>query len=163
MKKVKTNMPEDKKKKCQVVIHGAAAAAATAAAIPIPLADTIPITAAQVAMIISLGKAFEITVNKSVAEAIAGCQIAQNLGRNLAGSIVKAIPVVNAVSIPVNVAVATALTEGLGWMVADDFYKISVGEEPDNIISKTIDIAELFIGGKVMKIKKKTTPKKKKQ
>lgn len=145
--KKETKMPKEKKKKCEVIIHTAAAASAAAVAIPIPLVDTIPITATQIGMIVALGKVFEIKVDKSLATAIAGCQVTRELGRNLAKNITKAIPIVNILTIPINMAIATTFTEALGWMVADDFYKISIGEEPNNIISKAVNVAELIIGG----------------
>ena len=52
----KTKMPKDLESKCKIAIHTATTAAATAGALPIPIADTIPITAAQVTMIVALGK-----------------------------------------------------------------------------------------------------------
>ena len=55
MAKPKVTMPDDLKSKCAAVIHTATTAAAAAGIIPIPMADTIPITAAQITMIIGLG------------------------------------------------------------------------------------------------------------
>lgn len=46
MAKTKVTMPDDLKSKCAAVIHTATTAAAAAGIIPIPMADTIPITAA---------------------------------------------------------------------------------------------------------------------
>ena len=56
MNKSKVRMPKELEKKCHIAIHTATTAAAAAGAIPIPMSDAIPITAAQIAMIISLGK-----------------------------------------------------------------------------------------------------------
>ena len=55
MSKSKVHMPKELKKKCQVAIHSATAAAAAAGAIPIPMSDAIPITAAQIGMVVALG------------------------------------------------------------------------------------------------------------
>lgn len=54
-----------------MVIHSATASAA-AGAIPIPMSDAIPITAAQIGMIIALGKEFDITLSDAAAKSILG-------------------------------------------------------------------------------------------
>ena len=54
MAKPKVTMPDDLKSKCAAVIHTATTAAAAAGVIPIPMADTIPITGAQMTMIMGL-------------------------------------------------------------------------------------------------------------
>ena len=141
----KIDMPKTLKKECHKIIHTAAAAAATATAITaIPVADTIAITAAQIAMVVSLGKVFGITISNSVAKSILGCKLAQEVGRNLSASILKAIPVVNVTIGPiVNSSIAFSLTEAMGWIVADDFYRISIDEEPENILNESDKIKDL--------------------
>ena len=62
MGKSKVHMPKELEKKCHIAIHSATTAAAAAGAIPIPMSDAIPITAAQVAMIISLGKVWNFII-----------------------------------------------------------------------------------------------------
>ena len=71
MGKSKVHMPKELEKKCHIAIHSATTAAAAAGAIPIPMSDAIPITAAQAAMIISLGKIFGISLSQSSAKTIA--------------------------------------------------------------------------------------------
>ena len=58
-------MPKEQWNKCHAIIHGASGGAGAAGAIPLPLADTIPITGAQIGMIVSLGKVFDIEVSHS--------------------------------------------------------------------------------------------------
>ena len=52
MSKPKVNMPKELKRKCNIIIHSATGASAVAGLIPIPMSDAIPITAAQIGMII---------------------------------------------------------------------------------------------------------------
>lgn len=138
----KVDMPKDLKVKCNVIIHAASATSGGSAAVPIPVADTIPITAAQVTMIIALGNVFGLTIKESVAKSIISCGIAQNVGRTISSTILKSIPVVNVTIAPfANAAIASVITEILGWMVADDFYRISIGEEPENITNGIDEIA----------------------
>lgn len=81
MSKSKVRMPKELEKKCHIAIHTATTAAAAAGAIPIPMSDAIPITAAQIAMIISLGKIFDVVLSQSAAKSIAGVTITQQAGR----------------------------------------------------------------------------------
>lgn len=145
MRKSKVKMPIDLQKECAVPIHAASVAAGGAAAIPVPVADTIPITAAQVAMVVALGKVFDVTISDAVAKAVIGCGLAQNVGRAFSASVLKAIPVVNVFVAPVVCTITAAgLTEALGWVIADDFYRMSIGEEPENIVSEAEKIKDLF-------------------
>ena len=52
MSKSKVHMPKEVERKCHIAIHTATTAAAAAGGIPIPMSDAVPITAAQIAMII---------------------------------------------------------------------------------------------------------------
>ena len=140
MGKSKTKMPSDKKKQCMVVIHTASSAAAAAGAIPIPVADTIPISTAQVTMVVALGEIFDMTISTSVAKSIIGIGVAQTVGRTIVSSL-KAIPGVGTViGGVISAATAAALTETLGWIIADDFYRISIGQEPENLTEAARDL-----------------------
>lgn len=75
--KTKVNMPKDLEKRCHLAIHSASTAAAAAGAIPIPMSDAIPITTAQIAMIIALGKIFDVTLSQSAAKSLVGVGVAQ--------------------------------------------------------------------------------------
>ena len=103
-------------KNCNIAIHSASAAAATAGAVPIPVADAIPITAAQVSMVIALGKIFDQKVTESAAKALISAAASTLIGRTA----VKFIPIVGW---GVSAAVAAGVTESIGWTVAVDFAK----------------------------------------
>lgn len=141
MSKSKVQMPEYLKRKCHTVIHAAAGAAGAAGAIPIPVADTVPITASQVAMIVALGKVFDVTLSQSVSKSIAGSMLARQVGQAAFRGVLKFVPIAG------NIAGATtafALTETLGWMVADDFYRMSVGQRPENIVDAADELRRAF-------------------
>ena len=62
---------ENERIKCYTIIHSASIAAGVAGAglCWLPMSDSIPISAAQITMAISLGKVFGIKLNKSAAKA----------------------------------------------------------------------------------------------
>lgn len=147
MNKSKVHMPKELEKKCRVAIHSATAASAAAGAIPIPMSDAIPITAAQIGMIIALGKAFNITLSEAAAKSIAGVAMTQQAGRAVASGILKMIPGVGTiVGGIVGASTAAALTEILGWIVADDFYRMSQGNDPENIVETAGELKGAFEG-----------------
>lgn len=150
MSKSKVHMPKELKKKCQVAIHSATAASAAAGAIPIPMSDAIPITAAQIGMIIAIGKAFDITLSESVAKSLIGVGVTQSAGRAIVSNILKAVPGVGTVAGGmIGASTAAALTEALGWVIADDFYRMSQGEEPEDIVGNTDKLKDAFNGLKL--------------
>ena len=142
MGKSKVHMPKELEKKCHIAIHSATTAAAAAGAIPIPMSDAIPITAAQVAMIISLGKVFGISLSQSAAKSIASVVVTQQAGHAIFANILKCIPG----GAVVGATTAATLTEALGWIVADDFYRMSNGEETENIVETAKDLKQVFEG-----------------
>lgn len=137
MKESKTQMPWSLEKNCHAIIHSASAAAAAAGAIPLPVADAIPISAAQITMIIALGKNFGLTIGRSTAESIAGVGLAVHVGRFIFANGMKILPGIGSI---VGATTAAAITEALGWLVADDFYRISVGEKPDKIPQAAVKV-----------------------
>lgn len=140
MSKSKVRMPKELEKKCHIAIHTATTAAAAAGAIPIP------ITAAQIAMIISLGKIFDVVLSQSAAKSIVSVTITQQAGRALYANILKTIPVAGSV---IGATTAAMITEALGWIVADDFYRMSQGEEPENIVETAGELRQVFDGLRV--------------
>lgn len=147
MSKSKVHMPKELKKRCQMVIHSATAASAAAGAIPIPMSDAIPITAAQIGMIIALGKEFDITLSDAAAKSILGVGVAQQAGRAVASNLLKAVPSVGTVvGGVIGASTAAALTEALGWVIADDFYRMSQGENPENIVETAGELKSAFEG-----------------
>ncbi len=139
----KTRMPADIKRKCAVAIHTATAASAAAGAIPIPMSDAIPITGAQIAMIVALGKVFGVSLSQAAAKSIMTVTVAQSAGRAIFSNVLKVIPGAGSV---VGATTAAALTEGLGWLIADDFFRMSQGEEPENIVETTDSLRSAFDG-----------------
>ncbi len=147
MSKSKVKMPKELEKKCHVAIHSATAAAGAAGAIPIPMSDAVPITAVQVGMIVALGKTFGVSISQSAAKSIIGATLAQQVGRTVSSSILKCIPGVGTVvGGIVGATTAATLTETLGWIIADDFYRMSRGEEPENIVEAADSVKEVFQG-----------------
>ena len=147
MRKSKVHMPKELEKKCHIAIHSATAASAAAGAIPLPMSDAIPITAAQIGMVIALGKAFDITLSEAAAKSIMGVGLAQQAGRTVASGVLKMIPGVGTiVGGIVGASTAAALTEALGWIIADDFYRISQGNEPENIVEAAGELKDAFSG-----------------
>ena len=69
---------------CHVFIHSAALACGAIGAVPIPVADAIPITGAQVSMVIGLGKVFNNQITKSDAQVLLKVVAAPLAGRALA-------------------------------------------------------------------------------
>lgn len=152
MSKSKVKMPKDLEKKCHIAIHTATTAAAAAGAIPIPMSDAVPITAAQITMIIALGKAFGVTLTDAAAKSIAGVTLTQQAGRALFTNILKCIPGAGPIAGGViGATTAVALTEALGWLVADDFYRISQGKDPENIVETAGDLKQAFDGLRMSK------------
>lgn len=113
--------PEEEKK-CHTIIHSASVAATTVGAglAQLPLADNAVITPIQITMIISLGKVFGQTVTKSVARGLLGGFVANFVGRGVAQAVWGWIPGVGNVT---NAATAAAITETIGWLSVDHFYK----------------------------------------
>lgn len=114
IKEAKKTMTKDQLKKCHTIIHTAAAASAAAGAIPIPIADAIPISAAQTSMVLALGKVFDYKLLDSTARGLLSSVASSFIGR----SIVKFIPIIGW---GVSAAVAAGITEAIGWSIAVDF------------------------------------------
>lgn len=109
-------MNKDQLVQCNVAIHTASIASAVAGVIPIPVADAVPITTAQLTMVMALGKIFDAKVTESVAKGLIGAAASTFVGRN----IVKMIPIFGW---GISAAVAAGVTEAIGWTIAVDFAK----------------------------------------
>lgn len=103
---------------CNIAIHTAAVAAGAGGVVPIPVMDSIPISAAQITMVIALGKVFHQKITESVAKGVLGAAASTLVGR----SVVKLIPVAGWIA---SAAVAAGVTEAIGWSIAVDFAKMS--------------------------------------
>ena len=113
-------MTDSQTAKCHGIIHTASAAAAAAGGgmAQLPGSDAIPITAAQVTMIISLGAVFDIPVSKSAAQALLKGLMGSAIGRFASQLLVGWIP---GFGNAINATTAAAITEKIGWKVAEKF------------------------------------------
>jgi len=110
----------EQRSKCHKIIHTAAAACAAVGGgmAQLPGSDTIPITAAQVTMIISLGAVFGQTLSKSTATGILKGLGASYLGRTVSQFLVGWIP---GLGNAINASTAAGITEKIGWAAAEQF------------------------------------------
>ncbi|MCL2332715.1 MAG: hypothetical protein FWC54_04420, partial [Actinomycetia bacterium] len=122
------------------LIHGASAIAGTVGAVPIPIADAIPISAAQISMIVGLGRLYgEMNIPKTAVAGMTAAIAASMAGRQF----VKLIPGAGSV---VGAGTAIAITEALGWFVVINLER-----------GKSIeDIAKDFQPNDVLKMVKST-------
>jgi len=113
-------MLEDRRDKCHAIIHGAAVTTAGIGAglAQIPLADSIPITAAQVGMVIAIAQVYDIDLAEGTAKALLGRFSASVVGRNVAGVLIGWIP---GIGNAVKASTAAALTEAIGWAAVRHF------------------------------------------
>lgn len=107
---------------CNGIIHSASVAAAGVGAglAQIPMSDNAVITPIQLAMAISLGKVFGVTLDKSSAKAALASAAAAQIGRTTAQILVGWLPGLGNV---VNAITAASLTEAVGWIMAAEFEK----------------------------------------
>ncbi|MDR0847105.1 MAG: hypothetical protein LBN08_06300 [Lactobacillales bacterium] len=110
------------KGKCHAIIHSASAACAGfgGGLAQIPMADTIPITAAQVAMIIAIGQVYGESITEGIAKSVLAEFVAANGGRAISQCLVGWIPIVGNL---INAGTAGGITEALGWYVQADLEK----------------------------------------
>lgn len=125
----KEKMPKDLYDKCNVIIHGASVAcgAVGAGMAQLPCADAVPITTAQIGMIVALGQVFELDITDGVAKGIIAGMSGTFIGRGIVQVAFGWIP---GAGNAINTATAAGLTEVIGWAAADQFYNQSL----DNIV-----------------------------
>ena len=109
-------MTEEQIANCNLIIHSAALAAGASGVIPIPVANAIPMSFAQVTMVIALGNTFDQEITDSTAKGLLGAAASTFVGREL----FKLIPVVGWIS---SAGIAAGVTEAVGWTLAVDFAK----------------------------------------
>ena len=121
-------MTKDEKSKCHTIIHTASAAAAAIGGglAQLPGSDTVPITAIQVGMVISLGAVFGQEITKTTAASIVGGLASSIGGRTLSQLLVGWIP---GFGNAINATTAAGITETLGWMVAKQFANSGTEDE----------------------------------
>ena len=116
------NMTAKQERLCHAIIHTASASAGAVGAglAQIPLSDRIIIAPIQLMMTVALGKVFDLEFTKSAAKAAIASGASVTVGRTVSQVAVGWIPVTGNV---VNATTAAAVTEALGWMLAEDFAK----------------------------------------
>lgn len=152
--KSKYKLSSKEQKACYGIIHTASGSAAAVGAglAQLPLADNAVITPIQITMIISLGKVFGQKITKTVAKGLLGGFIGNFVGRGVAQAAWGWIPGIGNAS---NAATAAAITESIGWLCVDHFYKEKYlynapDEKQDDSVQKEFELE------KEEKIKKET-------
>lgn len=112
----KQHMTPEEYERCSSVIHGAAIECGVIGAIPIPVADAIPISLIQIHMIHSIGEIFGEDFSEETAKKLLETVAATLVGRSLT----KVIPVAGWF---ISAAIAAGITEALGWIIANDMTK----------------------------------------
>ncbi len=125
MKKItksKYNLSSKEQKLCHGIIHSASGSAAAVGAglAQLPLADNAVITPIQITMIISLGKVFDQNITKTIAQSLLGGFVANFVGRGVAQAAIGWVPAIGNVT---NAVTAATITESIGWLSVDYFYK----------------------------------------
>ena len=115
-------MTFEQQAKCHTIIHSASASAGAIGAglAQVPCSDNLIITPIQLAMTIGLGQVFGIDLTESSAKAAMASASANLVGRAAAQVLVGWIPGVGNL---INAGTAAALTEAMGWMLAESFAK----------------------------------------
>ncbi|MDE6593369.1 MAG: hypothetical protein K2K57_09965 [Oscillospiraceae bacterium] len=113
-------MTNEQKKKCHAIIHAASVSAAGVGAglAQIPFSDNAVIVPIQVAMIISLGKVFDLSISESAAMSALTTAAASTVGRGMSQILIGWIPGVGNV---INASTAAGVTEAAGWIIANEF------------------------------------------
>lgn len=121
-------MTSDQNTKCQVVIHTAATAAAGIGAglAQLPGSDNVALVAVQISMAIALGNIFNLQISDAVARGMIFTVLASMTGPVVARTISQIlIGWIPGVGNAVNAATAAGITEAIGWILANEFYKQS--------------------------------------
>lgn len=122
-------MTDKQKKRCHEIIHAAlisaAAVGAGSASVPVvgsfvSLCDESAITPIQIAMIVSLGKVFDVSLDKTTAASLLTGMVTAKVGRKVAGFFAGLVPGLGSV---VNSGTAASITEGVGWAAVAYFDK----------------------------------------
>ena len=113
-------MDSDQQIKCHGIIHTASVAAGGVGAglAQIPCSDNAVITPIQLAMTISLGNVFGIDLSESTAKAAIASVAGATIGRTASQVFLGWIP---GLGNAINAVTAAAVTEGLGWTLAEHF------------------------------------------
>ena len=113
-------MTKKQKSKCNLIIHAASTSAAGIGAglAQLPGSDNAIITPIQLAMTISLGKVFGLTMDESSAKAALASATAATIGRAASQALIGWLPGAGNI---INATTAAAITESVGWIIAKEF------------------------------------------
>lgn len=116
--KVIEELLDSREKKCHTIIHTAATAAGGVGLSPIPFSDTIPITAAQIGMVMSIGKVFDISLDESTVKALIAGLATSTVGKTVFRQLLVFVPVIGNALKSIT---AVSLTEAIGWAAVKHF------------------------------------------
>lgn len=109
-------MSKSQYKKCSLWIHVPSAFNAVTGMVPLPVVDAVPISAAQIGMVVKLASIFGLKITRAAADGAIRAAAATLVGRTT----IKLIPGAGWV---VSGAVAGIATETIGWLTAIEFAK----------------------------------------
>lgn len=119
-------------------IHIAATSSAGVAASPIPFSDSALLIPIQTTMIATIYKVYDEEITEGVITGALKATATSAVGKGLAGNLIKLVPGVgSAVGMVINGSVAVALTEAIGFGVANAFEN----KTQDN----TIELMEILV------------------
>ena len=121
-------MTNDQSNQCHIVIHTAATAAAAVGAglAQLPGSDNVPLAAIQISMATALGQIFDIQVSETVGRGLVMTALASMTGPVIARSISQWIfGWIPGAGNAVNATTAAAITETIGWILANEFDRLS--------------------------------------
>lgn len=153
--KSKYNLTSKEQKLCHGIIHSASSSAAAVGAglAQLPLADNAVITPIQITMIISLGKVFDQSISKTIARSLLSGLVASYVGRGVAQTAIGWVPAIGNVT---NAVTAATITESIGWLSVDHFYKARYLEKDSDFREGTENMNYERPEGKGFAIIKKT-------
>lgn len=107
----------DRRKKCELIIHGASAAAGAAASLAIvPGSDSVAIMPIQVAMVAAVAREYGIAPSASLVKSTVYASLGTITGKAGAGLLLRWTPIAGNI---VRAGVAVSVTEALGRLVLD--------------------------------------------
>lgn len=114
------NITIAQERKCHAIIHAASISAGAIGAgfAQLPCADHVIITPMQTALAIAIARVFDIKITKSAASSAIVSLTASQVGRAFSQLTFGWIPVAGNIC---NAATAAAITEAIGWLLAEDF------------------------------------------
>ena len=137
---------EETQKKCHKTVHAASLTAAIIGCSPIPFSDAFLLVPVQLTMMARLHKIFGQSWSESLGKSLSKELVIVGLGRSAVGNIMKLIPAVGTLAgAAVNGAVASTITESLGWVTVkmlndgeDIFEQVTTFKGQFNTLFKTL-------------------------